>query len=125
MYTALVLMALLPGTERDRFPAWYEAKEQVERYKVHRAWLRHMRQGRGYDDGRWDEWIKECNEAIDYFEILREWIVQDNRAEQLKRRIGPARYLQGWRPPLIPENQTYPNWPPREPVPPIMPPANP
>lgn len=96
---------------------WPEAPtitRQVQLYRQHRQHLQNLRYVHGYQDGRWDDWIEQCEQAehywrltLDALEAVGEWERQKMIA--LVELEGP--FWGARRPPLLPE----------PPPPPVMP----
>lgn len=106
------LLALLLGPPaldvRRDFPPHYAAEMQVERCHAHAAWLREMRSHRGYEDGRWDEWIRQTREHEAAWAILAgaepdlHEATMRGRMEAYRKLVGDQRYLKRWTPPEMP-----------------------
>lgn len=117
-----LLLSVSPADRADWPPAW-ESSRQHDTCQESITNLKMMRAARGYEDGRWDEWIKQTEENRDAWGILA---VMDTESSDLamcrgllayKKLVGPLRYLRRYRPPFSSDPYPYPILPPLVPPP--------
>lgn len=79
----------------------------------HLARLRWIRAGRGYDGGQWDDAIARTEFLRDYWVAAQ--VVHDAPGERwtrealqsLKDLIGAEKYMEGWKPALMPDRDQF------------------
>lgn len=114
---AFLLVGIDPtvsASDLERFPAEASlcqvkrSREQVQRLR----WLAGIR---GWEDGRWEEALREMEFRLRAWEALREAYLDTSKGgrwrraclERLKEHIGPVRYLKGWAPPALPDDSSF------------------
>ena len=110
----LVLGLFDPPLEDVRkFPDYWLCCIQATKCEEHRARLKKLRALRGYQDGVWDRALEETESLIKYWTAVK--VVHDapgpfwtRRALQsLKELVGPERYMEGWKPVLMPDSNKF------------------
>ncbi len=115
MLGCLVALGFFNPPMRDvqRFPDSWTCTAQRANCCDHLARLRWLRAGCGYDGGQWDRALAETEFLKRYWSAVQ--VVHDapgvywtRRALQdLKDLVGPERYLEGWKPVLMPEQDRF------------------